>query len=80
MQSAAAVAAALCVAIPLLLPQLLLIVIVCRIAQIVACSLRLIPSSVFFLFIQARFIFNVCTPGNTVAFTASNCLYYVYPR
>ena len=58
----AAAAAGLCVAIlRLLLQQLLLFVIVCRMAKIVAGLLNLIPSSVFFLFIQIRFIFNVCT-------------------
>ena len=61
----AAAAAGLCVAIlRLLLQQLLLFVIVCRMAKIVAGPLiqNLIASSVFFLFIQRRFIFNVCTP------------------
>ena len=62
MKSAAAAAATLCVSILLLLlQQLLLFVIVCRMAKIVGDSLNLIPSSVFFLFIQVRFIFNVCT-------------------
>ena len=38
-------------------------------------------SSVFFLFTQTRFTFNVLL-GSTVAFTASICLYYytLYPR
>ena len=45
----------------LLLP-LLLFVIVCRMAKIAAGSMNLIPSSVVFLFIQTRSIFNVRTP------------------
>ena len=45
----------------LLLQQLLLFVIVCRMAKHVG-SLNLTLSSVFFLFIQRRFIFKVCTP------------------
>ena len=44
----------------LLLHQLLLFVIVCRMAQIVAGSLNLIPSGTFFLFIQTLLIFDVC--------------------
>ena len=53
-------AAALCVDIlPLLLQQLLLFVIVCRMGKSDAGSLNLIPSSVFFLFTQTRFIINI---------------------
>ena len=44
-----------CCSVPvLLLQQLLLFVIVCRMAKNVAGSLNLVPSSVFFLFIQTR--------------------------
>ena len=50
--AAAAAAALMCVVVLLLLlHQLLLFVIVCRMAQIVAGSLNLIASTVFFLFI-----------------------------
>ena len=45
--------------VPVVLPQqlqLLLFVIVCRMANIVAGSLNLTPSSVFFVFVQTRFI------------------------
>ena len=71
----AAAAAAPCVAVPplLLLQQLLLFVIVCRMAKMVAGSLNLTASSVIFLFMQTRFIFNVCRLplGSTVVFAAS---------
>ena len=51
-----------CCSVPvLLLQQLLLFDVVCRMAKIVAGSLNLIPSSVFFPLIQTRFIFHVCT-------------------
>ena len=77
-QSAAAGAAALCVAVLLLLlQQLLLFVIVCRMAKIVAGVLNLIPSNVFFLFIQTRFIFNVCTPWQYCRICIANT-YNVY--
>ena len=66
---------------PVLLLQLLLLFIVaCQMAKIAAGSLNLIPSSVFFLFVQTRRIFNVCTLGSTlitVVFTYSIWLYYI---
>ena len=40
-------------------------------AKVVAGSLTLIPSSVFFLLIQTRCIFDVCTLGSIVDFTSS---------
>ena len=61
----AAAAAGLCVAIlRLLLQQLLLFVIVCRMAKMVAGSLNLSPSSVFFLFIRvfAKYVFRNLLP------------------
>ena len=78
--AAAAAAAALCVSLLLLLQQLLLFVIGCRMAKIVAGSL-FIPSRVFSLFIQTRIIFNVymypLAVLTAVAFAASICLYYI---
>ena len=46
----------------LLPPQVPLFVIVCRMWQMDPRSLNLIPSSVFFLFISTRLVFNVITP------------------
>ena len=55
----------------MLLQHLLLFVVACRMAKVVAGSLTLIPSSVFFLLIQTRCIFDVCTLGSIVDFTSS---------
>ena len=80
-QSAAAAAAALCVAILLLLlqlQQLLLFVIVCRMAKNIAGSMiNLIPSSASCLFIQTRFILDVSLGSTVVAFAVSIRPYYI---
>ena len=60
-----------------LLQQLPLFVILYRMAKNVAGSLNLIASSVFFLFIQTRIIFNYVPLGSTVAFMASIWLCYI---
>ena len=59
--------------------QRLLFVIVCRMAKIVAGSLSLIPSSVFFSLHSKHDLFLMYVPlGSTnVAFAASICLYYI---
>ena len=66
------VASALCVAILLLLLQLLLLAAVRRRVPDgkICCWFIESDSSVFFLFIQTRYILNVLL-GSTVAFTAS---------
>ena len=72
------VASALCVAILLLLLQLLLLAAVRRRVPDgkICCWFIESDSSVFFLFIQTRYILNVLLVS-TVAFTASICLQYI---
>ena len=45
-----------CCSVPALLPQQLLLFVMCRMSKIVAGSFNLIPSRVLYFFIQARYI------------------------